>query len=89
MRFEWDEAKRRSSLAKHDIDFRAARRLFRGLPTVEALSPHPDEERFLTTGILDDVFVTVVWTQRHGAIRIILARRARDGERGAYRELHG
>ncbi len=32
------------------------------------------EERFLTTGVIDGRFVTVIWTRRSGAIRIISAR---------------
>jgi uncharacterized DUF497 family protein len=86
---EWDEAKRQSNLAKHDIDFLDARRRFDGRPVVTARSSYPDEERHLTTGNVDGRFVTVVWTRRNGAIRIISARRARDAEARAYRALHG
>ena len=87
--FESDDAKRRSNLAKHGIDFRDARRLFDGRPVVTTRSPHPNEERYLTTGIIGGRFVTAVWTRREAAIRNISARRARDAEARAYRALHG
>jgi uncharacterized DUF497 family protein len=86
--FEWDETKRRTNLAKHDLDFRRVVLLFDGRPTFTERSPYPSEERFLTTGILDDVFVTAVWTWRGTIIRFISARRARHEERRKYRNLH-
>ncbi|MGH2532669.1 MAG: BrnT family toxin [Thermomicrobiales bacterium] len=89
MEFEWDEAKRQSNLVKHTVDFRDTRRLFDGRPVVTTRGPYPDEARYLTTGIIEDRFVTVVWTRRNNATRIISARRARDGEQRAYRALHG
>jgi uncharacterized DUF497 family protein len=89
MEFEWDEAKRQSNLAKHGIDFRATRRLFDGRPVITSRRPYPDEERYLTTGMIDDLFVTVIWTRRGNATRVISARRARHGEQRTYRSLHG
>jgi uncharacterized DUF497 family protein len=89
MEFEWDEAKRRSNLAKHGVDFLRARALFDGRPVVTTVSRYPDEQRFLTTGEIDGRFYTVVWTQRGKNIRLISARRARDAEARDYRALHG
>lgn len=89
MAFEWDEAKRRSNLAKHGLDFGEVQALFDGRPAHTVESPHPREQRSLTTGVLDGRFVTVVWTQRGDAIRLISARRARHGERRAYRAVYG
>jgi uncharacterized DUF497 family protein len=54
-----------------------------------AQSPYPEEERYLTIGIIDERFVTAVWMRRNAAIRIISARRARDEEARTYRALHG
>ena len=85
----WDEAKRQANLAKHGIDFRLMRRLFDGRPVITTTSSYPDEARFLTTGIIDDLFFTVVWTHRLHTIRLISARRARDAERRAYRAVFG
>lgn len=89
MEFAWDDAKRQSNLAKHGLDFALARRLFDGRPVVTARSPYPDEERYVTTGIVDELYLTVVWTRRDAAIRIISFRRARHAERRTHRALHG
>jgi uncharacterized DUF497 family protein len=89
MEFEWDEAKRQSNLAKHAIDFVRAELLFDGRPVVTTPSPYPGEERSLTTGIVDGLAITVIWTRRDGATRIISARRARDAETRTHRALHG
>jgi uncharacterized DUF497 family protein len=89
MGFEWDEAKRQGNLDKHGLDFRLARRLFDGRPIVTTRSSYREEDRFLTTGAIDDLFVTAVWTRRGEAIRLISLRRARDAERRAHRSLHG
>ncbi len=89
MEFEWDDAKRERNLAKHGIDFLDVRHLFDGRPLVTIRSPYPDEERYLTTGIIHDRMVTAVWTRRGATIRIISARRARDAETRRYRALHG
>lgn len=89
MEFEWDDAKRRSNLAKHGIDFLTASQLFDGRPVWTARSVYPDEARYLTVGLIEGRFVAVVWTSRDGAIRLISARRASDAERRTYRALHG
>jgi uncharacterized DUF497 family protein len=88
MEFEWDEVKRQSNLRKHQIDFLRMQLLFDGRPQISAKSVSSNEPRFLTTGEIDGVFYTVVWTWRGGAVRIISARRARDAERRDYRSLH-
>jgi hypothetical protein len=89
MPFEWDEDKRQSSLAKLEVDFIRARLLFDGRAVVIDRSAYPCEERYLTIGIIDDLFYTVVWTPRDGKRRLISARRARDDEKRAYRAVHG
>lgn len=86
--FEWDEAKRLSNIRKHDLDFQEAIELFDDRPVVTVQSSHLHEARFLTTGRLGGQFITVIWTRRSARIRIISVRRARDGERRAYRALH-
>jgi len=88
MEFEWDDAKRHQNLVKHGIDFRDVRRLFDGRPVRTSRSAHAEEERFVTTGIIEERLVTAIWTPRGNAIRIISARRARDGEERAYRAVY-
>ena len=88
MEYEWDDAKRQINLNKHGIDFTDVQQLFDGRPVITVQSPYPDERRLLTTGMIEDRFVTVVWTLRITVIRIISARRSRDAEKRAYRTLH-
>lgn len=87
--FEWDEAKRLANIEKHGIDFSRMTLIYDGRPTITNTSTTSEEQRFLTTGLVEDVFYTVVWTRRGTMIRIISARRARDAEKRVHRELHG
>ncbi len=89
MQFEWDETKRLLNLDKHGFDFNRATQIFDGRPILTIESHHEREKRWLSTAAIADRYYTVVWTERNGAIRIISARRARDGERRAYRAVHG
>ena len=89
MRTEWDDAKREANIAKHGIDFILARVLFDGRSVVTHRSSYPDEERWLTTGMIEALFITVVWTERGDARRIISARKARNAEKQQYRSTHG
>jgi uncharacterized DUF497 family protein len=90
MVFEWDEKKRRANIAKHGIDFVRATAIFDGRPYLDLQSPHADEPRLLRIAVLDGVLCTVVWTIRAADdVRIISARRSRDGEKARYRSLHG
>ena len=79
-RFEWDENKRLSNIEKHGIDFQRVRAMFDGRPVTHLPSTYPGEQRSLSVGRLDDVFVTVVWTRRDKNIRVISARRSRKQE---------
>jgi uncharacterized DUF497 family protein len=50
-------------------------------------SPRPAEERFITIGMVNGLMFALVWTRRGDAVRLITARRARDGEKDKYRTL--
>jgi uncharacterized DUF497 family protein len=90
MRFEWDEKKRLSNIAKHGFDFIRAARLFDGRPRLDARSPRGRENRILSIGELDGVMIAVAWTQRGADVcRIISVRRARDEEERQYQQIHG
>jgi len=89
MRFEWDESKRETNLAKHGLDLSRADMLFDGRPVFTYASQRGGEPRFVTTGWIDDMFVTAIWTERGEAVRLISLRRARDGEKRTYRARHG
>ena len=83
MEFEWDEAKNRSNIAKHGIDFNDAVRVFDGpFQTEEDDDFWHGEIRERTYGLLDGVTVAViVHTDRDGRTRLISARRASHSER--------
>ncbi len=88
MRFEWDNQKRLTNLDKHSLDFLDAVAVFE-TPHVVVPSTHSSEERKLAIGMLEGRFVTVVYTMRNEAIRIISFRRSRYEERQKYQKLHG
>jgi uncharacterized protein len=88
MNFEWDERKRRSNLEKHGLDFIDVIAVFEE-PHVVVPSAHKDEEeRFLAIGLLEGRCVTVIYTIRAEAIRVISFRRARYEERQKYQDLY-
>ena len=81
--FEWDEAKRIACLAKHNIDFEDAIKIFAGDHLIiEARSDV--EPRLLAVGRFEGTEIAVVFTHRGLRRRIITARRARPDERRAY-----
>ncbi len=59
MLFEWDEAKRRANLTKHQIDFQDAKRIF-DRPVFERLESRHDEERIFAVGLMEDIEIVVV-----------------------------
>jgi uncharacterized DUF497 family protein len=90
MRFEWDEEKRHSNIAKHGIDFIKARDALDGRSAYEYPSTFTDEARNVTVAQVGNGLIAVVWTWREEeTIRIISARSARNGEKRKYRELYG
>ncbi len=88
MRYEWDERKRLSNLEKHGLDFFDVGIVFESTH-VEVPSSHSSEKRRLAIGTLDGRFVTVVYTMRDEATRVISFRRARHEERDTYQKLYG
>jgi uncharacterized protein len=90
MRFEWDEDKRQSNIAKHGIDFLRASLIFDGRLHIEFQSPRRGEQRFLRIAGLEGRLIAVAWTRRaKDVVRIISARRARDEEERAYGQIYG
>lgn len=82
--FEWDEAKRIANLDKRALDFADAVAVFDGRVRLGVPARHAAEDRVLSVGELEGIFVTLVWTWRGDKRRIISARRARREERQAY-----
>ena len=82
---EWDANKDNINKRKHKIGFDVAVLVFRDKNRIEFYdAKHSDiEERYITIGLINDV-VTVVYTERSDALRIISARIATKAERKAY-----
>jgi uncharacterized DUF497 family protein len=88
LEFEWDEGKRLANVAKHGIDFYDVLEVFASPHLEIEARPTNGEPRRLAVGLLDGRLVTIVFTHRGEAIRIISARRARHGERRQYQALY-
>jgi len=90
MEFEWDQRKRKANLQKHGIDFTRAIQIFKG----DIVQTHDDrkdysEKRFIAIGVAKEEVITVVYTWRGDAVRIISARKAGKDEREKYyKEIH-
>jgi uncharacterized protein len=82
-RVEWDAAKAASNRDKHGIDFDEAIEIFYG-PSLLRRSDRNAEARWLAIGETEGRVITVVFTRRGDALRIISARRARKNEERAY-----
>ena len=84
-RFEWDLAKAEANRLKHRVDFSTASGVFGDPFGIEAFDPrHHGEDRFLLTGMVGGVLLTVVYTERRDRLRIISARRATKDEHDDY-----
>jgi uncharacterized protein len=85
--FEWDAEKSDATLAERGLDFAAAARVFDG-DYLEREDTRRDygERRFVVTGEVQGVVVTIVWTPRSRWRRIISAWPASNRERREYRE---
>jgi uncharacterized DUF497 family protein len=85
IRFEWDEAKRKSNLRRHGIDFVGCEAVFEAYTlTVEDTRFDYGERRFVTLGLLEGRVVAVVHTESALKIRIISIRKATRHEQEAY-----
>ncbi|MBR1831644.1 MAG: BrnT family toxin [Ruminiclostridium sp.] len=88
MTFEWDENKEQINRQKHKIGFTAAIKVFKDENRVEVFdSKHSaNEDRYLTIGSVDGklMIITVIYTERENAVRLISARKATREEREFY-----
>jgi len=84
--FEWDEKKNKTNLKKHNISFEIAKEVFKDTNRIEAEDTRKDygEKRFVTIGKVKNLILTVVYTIRNTAKRLISARRASKKEREYY-----
>jgi hypothetical protein len=84
--FEWDAAKAERNLAKHGVSFEAARYVFDDVFASDRcdFESQPGEVRFVITGTVRDIILTVIYTERGRRIRIISARKATTHEQREY-----
>lgn len=88
MKFEWDERKNQSNLAKHGFDFADAFRIF-NLPMVVEFDEREDygEDRRISIGLLNGRVVVIVYTEPdEETVRIISLRKALSHERRRYEQ---
>jgi uncharacterized DUF497 family protein len=86
--FVWDEAKRKSNLRKHGLDFRDAHLVYDNPEKCTYESSRPDEERWLDLAIavLHGKLLALIYTRRGEDVRIISFRPASQEERKQYEE---
>ncbi|GAB4365760.1 MAG: BrnT family toxin [Methylohalobius crimeensis] len=82
MEFEWDEDKSEACFRERGFDFAyAARAFFDPNRLVQADTRHSyGEDRYQLMGKIEHRLFVVVYTPRHGALRIISARKANQRE---------
>ena len=88
MRFEWDETKRKTNLAKHGIDFEDVPEMFTN-PMLVGPDARKDygEPRQIGFGFIRGRLIAVAFTEREPElIRIISARKANQREETYYQE---
>jgi len=85
MDFEWDEAKSNRTRRERGFGFDYAAQVFEG-PVLEWEDRRKDwgETRIAAVGAVEDVVLTVIYTDRSERRRIISARKARKEEREAW-----
>lgn len=86
-RFECDKNKARANYIKHGVRFTDAGRAFNSQYSLTQCSTLPNalnEERNLSiTKLANDRAIVIVWTPRHGNVRIVSVRHARKREKEA------
>ena len=80
--YEWDELKSADRFSRSGFDFHFAKRVFESGRYVERCDDvHSEREtRFVATGLVEPIFVSVVYTERAGRKRIISAFEAAEGD---------
>lgn len=84
--FEWDDVKAEANLRKHKISFHEASRVFEdAFAFVEQdFTEDYGEDRFVATGLVNGLLITVAYTERGDRVRIISARKANLNEQRVY-----
>lgn len=88
MHFEWDQNKNKINFRKHNIDFSDVPIVFKGTMLID-YDDRQDygEDRWIGMGLMNDIVVVVVFTERgEDTIRIISVRKANQNECKRYYE---
>ena len=86
MNFEWDTEKNKANINKHGVAFEMAAKVFldeKRIERYDAEHSSINESRYKTIGMVGKV-LTVIYTERKTAIRIISARLAEKEEIDEY-----
>ena len=83
-RFEWDDKKAASNLAKHKVSFELACLVFDDPHAIDEPDNDPDEDRWLCPGMAANFLLLVVYVERGVRNRIISARPATSHEQRKY-----
>jgi uncharacterized protein len=91
MKLIWDEAKRRSNLTKHGLDFSNVNVVLESRYRLDIASPQKGENRVKSYAYVMNrlCVLTVVHLERDGAVRIISFRDASEKESEVYYEWIG
>jgi uncharacterized DUF497 family protein len=89
LNYSWDAQKRAANLHKHGFDFADAFLVFEGDHLILPTHAGSDALRWMAIGRIEGIHVTLVYTEREDAIRVISMRRARHGERRQHQALYG
>ncbi len=85
MKFEWDEAKRKSNIKKHGFDFVDADKVFDGATfTINDDRFDYEKNRYITLGMLEGIVVVITHLEENELIRIISIRKATKNEQKIY-----
>lgn len=89
--FQWDDGKAALNMARHGVTFAAARAVFTDAFALEWRDERVDygEDRYIIIGLAAGRLLTVAYTLRGDAIRIISARAAEPYERRRYHDDNG
>jgi uncharacterized protein len=87
--FEWNPAKAKTNLAKHEVSFEEASTVFDDPMFITVLDDEhsQDEQRYITIGLsANNRLLMVAHTERENRVRIISARKATKNEEKFYAE---
>ena len=84
--FEWDEAKANENYRKHRVTFQLAARAFEDVHGLDLMDDRMDygEGRWLRIALIEGRVVSVAYTRRGEAVRIVSARASTRRERRMY-----